>query len=971
MAYSAGTAFVQVVPSLRGWNRSLQTQLNQASGLGIAAGQQIGGNVAQGVQQGAAQARGGLSRMVGGMAVAGRAALGGLGAASGIGLALMAKDAVSAGIKFAAFGEQAQTAFTTMLGGADKAQSMMKDLSTFAAKTPFELPQVTSAAQRLMAFGFRAQDVIPTLTSIGDAVAGMGGGAEQVNQVTNAIGQMSAKGRIQSDEILQLTEAGIPALRILANQYGVTTGEMQDMVTQGLVPSSEAIPKLLGGISEGTTGAAGETTRFAGMMEQQSKTLTGTWSNFTDNFNAALGKMVTPALPAIKAGLSGITTALTVVPQFIGKYIGPIFRDIGEVITRYVVPHLKDLWRVIEPLAKIVGGIVFLAFKYLAWLLKNVVGPVFGWLWNVAIGPILHLIANGLNWLLSVAEPVWRAISAAAVWAYENVLRPVFDAIMAGLRVVGAVFAWLWENIIRPYWTAIATIIGWVWDNAIRPVFALLEAYIRVVATVFTWLWESVIRPVWSAISTAISWAWDNVLRPTFDAIKQAIRWVGEAFAAVAEGIRVAWSKIKEYAAVPVNFVIETVWNNGIRAAWNAITGWIPGLKDKVRLDRIDPIRFASGGILPGYAPGRDSILSLLSPGEAVLVPELVRLLGPRTIIAANRAARAGRGGSGTGPSPGLLPGYDIGGIVNWGKNLVSSIVGSIGDAASFTTRFIKDPYGTLASMIPGLGGLSAFADSALGRMVGSLPEGIIHALVDEVKAAFGSGTAAALGGGTGVEGLQQFARAQAGKRYLWGATGPANWDCSGLVGALWAITQGKPPYQRHFTTAAMGAGRFGMKAGPGVFTVYLGPGHTAANIGGLHAEAYGGNGVPLAIGRVGTPLSYYNQILHVFAEGGMVPPPSSETARRRQFLAHGWPEPYDNGGWLPPGASTVYNGTGSPEAVLTAAQWNQIKSGARSDGGTFTGTLVLDSGQFLGVVDGRIAAADDATGRAITRRTR
>ncbi|MHA6626880.1 hypothetical protein ACU61A_15705 [Pseudonocardia sichuanensis] len=48
---------------------------------------------------------------------------------------------------------------------------------------------------------------------------------------------------------------------------------------------------------------------------------------------------------------------------------------------------------------------------------------------------------------------------------------------------------------------------------------------------------------------------------------------------------------------------------------------------------------FAGGGVIGGYAPGRDTVRALLSPGEAVLVPELTRAIGPRNILAANYAA--------------------------------------------------------------------------------------------------------------------------------------------------------------------------------------------------------------------------------------------------------------------------------------------------------------------------------------------
>lgn len=187
---------------------------------------------------------------------------------------------------------------------------------------------------------------------------------------------------------------------------------------------------------------------------------------------------------------------------------------------------------------------------------------------------------------------------------------------------------------------------------------------------------------------------------------------------------------------------------------------------------------------------------------------------------------------------------------------------------------------------------------------------------------------------------MQQWALAQRGKRYLWAAVGPNNYDCSGLVGDLWAMATGNPLYRRYMTTNDMGAGRHGMVSGPGKFTIYLSRsgGHTAANIGGLHAEAYHGNGTPLAIGHIGTRLSYYQERLHLpgLADGGLVP--SDRDERLMSFLQNGWPEPpsdiqvpsrfrplndatYDSGGVLPPGDTLARNHTGKNEYVFTGDQ--------------------------------------------------
>jgi tape measure domain-containing protein len=198
--------------------------------------------------------------------------------------------------------EQAQIGFTTMLGSGAKAKAFLSQLQKFAAATPFEFPELVQASQRLLAMGIHAKDVVPYMRAIGDAVAGLGGGPELIDQVTTAIGQMSAKGKIQSDELLQLTEAGIPALKILAASYGVSAGKMQDMITKGKVLSDDALPRLIKGLETGTKTTQG----FGGMMAKQSQSMAGLWSTLKDNVNMALSNMVTPAIPAIKKGLAGL-----------------------------------------------------------------------------------------------------------------------------------------------------------------------------------------------------------------------------------------------------------------------------------------------------------------------------------------------------------------------------------------------------------------------------------------------------------------------------------------------------------------------------------------------------------------------------------------------------------------------------------------------------------------------------------------
>lgn len=188
-----------------------------------------------------------------------------------IGTALMAAGLKS--IKMAGDLEQTRIAFTTMLGSAEAADAFIKQLYDFAAKTPFEIEGLTTAARQLLAFGFEAEQVIPMMEAIGNAVSGLGGGAFEIERVTRALGQMQAKGKVTAEEMMQLAELGIPVWEILAENIGVSIPEAMDKASKGGISAAEGINALLEGMNE----------RFPDMMQKQSESLLGIWSNFEDN----------------------------------------------------------------------------------------------------------------------------------------------------------------------------------------------------------------------------------------------------------------------------------------------------------------------------------------------------------------------------------------------------------------------------------------------------------------------------------------------------------------------------------------------------------------------------------------------------------------------------------------------------------------------------------------------------------------
>lgn len=246
---------------------------------------------------------GGLDGVMGKVAKVG-AVLGGVTLGIGAGLGTLGLKAVQASAGM----EQSRIAFTTMLGSAQAADSFLKQLQQFAANTPFEFVGLQASAKQLLAFGFNAKAVIPTMTAIGDAVSALGGGQELIDRVTMALGQMMSKGKVQSDEMLQLAEAGIPAWDMLAKKLGTDIPTAMKKVQDGAVDAKTGIDAITTGMEQ----------RFGGMMQKQSTTIAGMWSNVQDSVGQTLtviGDMITKAFD-LKGKVAGLQNLLTTFQGF-------------------------------------------------------------------------------------------------------------------------------------------------------------------------------------------------------------------------------------------------------------------------------------------------------------------------------------------------------------------------------------------------------------------------------------------------------------------------------------------------------------------------------------------------------------------------------------------------------------------------------------------------------------------------------
>lgn len=192
--------------------------------------------------------------------------------------------------------QQLEVAFRTMLGSVSKADELLQQLVRTAAITPFGLEDVANGAKQLLAYGLEAEKVNETLVRLGDIAAGL---SIPLNDLVYLYGTTMAQGRLYTQDLNQFTGRGIPMISELAKQFGVAESKVKELVEAGKVGFPE-VQKVI----ESLTNEGG---KFGGLMEEQSKTITGQISNIEDAVFMMFNEIGQQSEGIINSTLSGIS----------------------------------------------------------------------------------------------------------------------------------------------------------------------------------------------------------------------------------------------------------------------------------------------------------------------------------------------------------------------------------------------------------------------------------------------------------------------------------------------------------------------------------------------------------------------------------------------------------------------------------------------------------------------------------------
>jgi len=507
-----------------------------------------------------------------------------VGAATGVVALVGLGGAVAVtGIAFDNMKEQAQIAFTTMLGSGAQAKAFLDDLQKFAAKTPFEFPELVSASQRMLAMGFAAEDVLPTLTAIGDAVAGLGGSSEMVGRVTTALGQMQAKGKASGEEMMQLTEAGIPAWKFLADAIGTNVAGAMKAVTAGTVSADVAIGALVAGMNA----------KFGGLMEAQSKTFGGMLSTIKDTFSQVSGQVMQPLFEQLTRGLA-MVVSWTSSPAFTSGVAALVgwMEKAGVAAERFfdhISAGLSPIDALSNAFALVLPDSLFAIWWRFTEILKGTTrfvqslfgevkrfeddSPMMGYLLDLG-DRVREVFGYFVDWLGRAAKATWD-YAQRVLPPFIEVLVKVWDGLVFGADMIGKFIASLAKTFM-PVSAAIAKFGGF--EDILNAVVAVLGYFVLTAIPPLIAGLVSFLAPIAGVIAavTALRWAWENDFGRIRSYTQETVKRISDWFFKESGIWKGTWEETVEY----ITWYVERGWKIDL---FNATVGNWANIREKLK----------------------------------------------------------------------------------------------------------------------------------------------------------------------------------------------------------------------------------------------------------------------------------------------------------------------------------------------------------------------------------------------------
>ena len=657
------------------------------------------------------------------------------------------------------------------------------------------------------------------------------------------------------------------------------------------------------------------TTAF-GFINEQAIPAMVSFSGWLGDAGRVIGETLGPVLQGATGWIQDNSTAVTIAAGVIGALMVPMLIRWGIQATIAGAKNVAAFLLVKAESIKTAAIFVAQSYKMIGqWVamglaaIRSGAQTVAVWaLYKIeAAKAVAAMIATKVKivaqWVAMSAAAVASGIKTAAVWTGTIVRQAVVSTGAFMVQVGRTVAGWALmgaQSLLHAGRMAAA------WFIALGPIGWAIAAIVGIAAIVIA-NWDKIKTwtvDTWNSVSGKIRDVWQNNIKPIFQALGSFIETnVKPAFKRGVDGIKKVWDTIKSIAYKPIDFVVNTVYNNGLREMVNTMSSKL-GLDWK--LPEVNIPAFAKGGHM------KDGWKLVGEEG-----PELINT-GPGYVYTASETQKMLSGGTQAPMAalPAMNGGHDekksqmpIGGFWSdlWGgvKDTVGKVkdwaVGMLAAGVRAVTKPLKD---SMTALIPG-GGFNELIRGAGFKVIDGLTG---WATKKDESAGGGSGSDSAMffdgplgsfakpaaGPITSGFGTSRGAYPHAGidfavsigsavRSMLNGVVRKIGWNAvTGRTGKGMVVdhADGFSSYYGHLSGWGKKPGDK-VKAGERIAS----SGNTGRSTGPhLHAELW----------KNGSPFNYMSYL-------------------------------HDDGGWLQPGVSTIVNKTRKPEAILNPNQWDTV----------------------------------------------
>lgn len=187
-------------------------------------------------------------------------------------------------------------------GGATSAAKVMKEIEDYAIASPYDTLTLAEGARNMMAYGQSAQKTMEIMKMVGDVA---GGSAKRYDLLMYAMSQITSLGKLQGNELRQLTEQGFNPLVYWAERTKGANESMEDAMRRmykakadGLVTSDHVIEALKAETSQGG--------RFHKLAEMLNGTLRGLGNQVSETSSKISRMFLSYLEPSAKRSLKYI-----------------------------------------------------------------------------------------------------------------------------------------------------------------------------------------------------------------------------------------------------------------------------------------------------------------------------------------------------------------------------------------------------------------------------------------------------------------------------------------------------------------------------------------------------------------------------------------------------------------------------------------------------------------------------------------